>query len=227
MPRRFAIIAEESVSKGIRRIVALTGDAAKAAVSAGAEIDALIEKAKTVPDENLSAILASLQKAAGGVVPLRAKRRARAAAAELHSRVKAFEKSHKAQGAGSFDVAAISSALIDSAEPLGSGKLIVAEVTTTGTEQMLAVVDSLKKRAGSYGIVLFSVNEGKVNIVSAVSDDLIATGLKAGDWLRETAKIVGGKGGGRPQMAQGSGNDATKLAEAKNAARDFALKWVK
>ena len=88
-------------------------------------------------------------------------------------------------------------------------------------------MDSLKKRAGTCALLLMSAHDGKVNIVAAVSDDLVAKGLKAGDWLRETAKIVGGKGGGRPQMAQGSGTDAAKLPEAMKAAREFAVSTLK
>jgi alanyl-tRNA synthetase len=60
--------------------------------------------------------------------------------------------------------------------------------------------------------------------VAAVSDDLIARGLKAGDWIRETAKVTGGGGGGRPQMAQAGGKDSAKLPEALQAARAFAEK---
>jgi alanyl-tRNA synthetase len=223
----FTITAEESVSKGIRRLVALTGDAAKQAIAAGRDIDRQIEQGRRAGDDSLQPIIASLQKSITGIVPLRAKRRAQAAIAELQSRNKAFEKSHKAQSGGGPDVATLSASLLESAVPLGPGKLIVGEVADAPTDQLLSLVDSLKKRAGSYGVLVVSANEGRVNIVAAVSDDLVAKGLKAGDWLRETAKIVGGKGGGRPQMAQGSGTDPSKLAEALTMARTFAMGSVK
>jgi alanyl-tRNA synthetase len=174
----------------------------------------------------LQPIIASIQSAITGVIPLRAKRRAQAAIAELQSRSKAYEKSHKAQGGGGLDVAGLSASLLEKAGSLGPGKLIIGEVPDAPTDQLLSVVDSLKKRAGSYGVLLVSANDGRVNIVAAVSDDLVAKGLKAGDWLRETAKIVGGKGGGRPQMAQGSGTDTTKVAEALSTAGSFAIKAV-
>ena len=147
--------------------------------------------------------------------------------AELHSRYKAYEKSSKATGGGKLDVAALSTSLLEKAETFGPGKLIVGQIENAPTDQILVVVDSLKKRAGSYGILIASVNESKVNIVAAVSDDLVAKGLKAGDWLRETAKIVGGKGGGRPQMAQGSGNDPSKILEALQKAKEFAQSTMK
>jgi len=59
-----------------------------------------------------------------------------------------------------------------------------------------------------------------------VSDDLIAKGLKAGDWIRETAKVAGGGGGGRPQMAQAGGKDPSKLGEALETAKKYAYEKV-
>jgi alanyl-tRNA synthetase len=88
-------------------------------------------------------------------------------------------------------------------------------------------MDSLKKKSPTHGILLASASDGKVNFVAAVSDDLIAKGLKAGDWVREAAKVAGGGGGGRPQMAQAGGKDPSKLPDALNTARDFAKRVVK
>jgi alanyl-tRNA synthetase len=224
--KTFAITAEESVSKGIRRIVALTGDAAQKASAAGNEIDALIAKGKTSTDEDLPALIATIQKSTTGTIPLRAKRRGQAAIAELQARHKAFEKSAKAQPAGKVDIGAISSSLLESASSLGSAKLIVSALPDTPTDQMLAVTDSLKKRAGSFAAFLASAGEGKVNFVAAVSDDLVAKGLKAGDWLKEAAKAAGGAGGGRPQLAQGSGKDAGKIEDALKVAREVAGRFA-
>ncbi len=89
-------------------------------------------------------------------------------------------------------------------------------------------MDSLRKRAPSSAILLGSATgEDKVTFVAAVSDDVIAKGLKAGDWIRETAKVAGGGGGGRPQMAQAGGKEPAKLGEALNVAREFAKKTIK
>ena len=90
----------------------------------------------------------------------------------------------------------------------------------------MAAVDSLKKKTGSYGILLASAEPGKVNFIAAVSDYLIAKGLKAGDWVREAATAAGGKGGGRPQLAQAGGKEPEKLGEALEKARAFALRAV-
>ncbi len=85
-------------------------------------------------------------------------------------------------------------------------------------------IDSLKKKAGSYGILLAAATGEKVTFIAVVSDDLIALGLKAGDWVKESAKIAGGGGGGRPQMAQAGGKDPSKLPEALRVAREFATR---
>jgi alanyl-tRNA synthetase len=75
--------------------------------------------------------------------------------------------------------------------------------------------------------MLAAPGDGKVSFIAAVSDDLIAKGLKAGDWIRETAKAAGGGGGGRPQMAQAGGKDPSKTADALDAARKFAAGALK
>ncbi|HEX4793409.1 MAG TPA: alanine--tRNA ligase [Humisphaera sp.] len=224
--RTFAITAEESVSKGIRRIVALTGDAAEQAAAAGREIDALIAKGKAAQDSELPGVIAALQKAITGTIPLRAKRRGQAAIADLQARHKAFEKAAKLQPASKIDIGAISSNLLESAAALGSSKLIVSALPEMPTDQLLAVTDSLKKKAGSFAAFLASAVEGKVNFVAAVSDDLVAKGFKAGDWLKESAKAAGGAGGGRPQLAQGSGKDPAKIEDALAVAREVARRII-
>jgi alanyl-tRNA synthetase len=112
---------------------------------------------------------------------------------------------------------------LSDAAQLGPGKLIVGEISGATEEQLRIAMDSLKKKAGSYGIMLGSADDGKVNFVAAVSDDLIAKGLKAGDWIRETAKVAGGGGGGRPQMAQAGAKDPAKLSDALAVAKGYAM----
>jgi alanyl-tRNA synthetase len=224
----FTITAEESVSKGIRRIVALTGLAASAASNAASNVDKLIAQAKEVQDSDLPAVIASLNESlSAGNLPLRAKRRAQSAVTELQSRYKAFEKTTKAQSSSSnVDAIAVANELLSSAPSLGPGKLIVGEIPGATDDQLRSAIDSLKKKTGSYGVLLAAANGEKVTFVAAVSDDLIAKGLKAGDWVRETAKIAGGGGGGRPQMAQAGGKDPAKLNDALAKAREFAASAV-
>jgi alanyl-tRNA synthetase len=224
----FVITAEESVSKGIRRIVGLTGDAARQAQELASQLGSAVEKARSLPESEIPASLAAIQKSlAAPGLPLRAKRAAQAAVAELQAKYKTWEKSNKAQqGGGSVDVAETASKLLDQSTELGDGKLIVGEVAGANDDTLRGVMDSLRKRVSSYAILLGSTADARVSFIAAVSDDLIAKGLKAGDWIRETAKVAGGGGGGRPQMAQAGGKDPSKLAEALQTAKSYATTTV-
>ena len=219
----FVVTAEESVSKGIRRIVALTGDAGRAVVANDRDIEHVMERAGASSENSIPGQVESLQAAlTGGRLSLRTKRHVQAAVAELQAKYKAWEKSQRSTAGVGLDPAAAAAHLLAEAQPLGPGKLIVGAITGAANDQLLSAMDSLKKKSGSYGIMLASAEDGKVNFVAAVSDDLVAKGLKAGDWIRETAKVAGGGGGGRPQMAQAGGKDPSKLSDALETARKFA-----
>jgi len=225
----FVITSEESVSKGIRRIVALTGEAARSASAAGSELHQLVDRSQSNTDDaDLQAAIADIQKmTATKTIPLTEKRRAQHAVAELQDRVRKAEKTRAAAGAATLDIAAVASDLLSKATDAAGGKIVVHEVPGASDEQLRATIDSLKKREKSLGVLLGSTDGQKVTFVAVVSDDLIARGLKAGDWVRETAKVAGGGGGGRPQMAQAGGKDPAKLADALKTARDLALQAVK
>jgi alanyl-tRNA synthetase len=223
----FVVTSEESVSKGIRRVVALTGDAAREARGVERRVEELAEQARRAPEAELPRLVAELSKALSAPnLPLRARRRGQVAVAELQGKLKAWEKLQRSAGGSGVDAIAAAAQLLEAAPVLGPGKLIVGVIAGATGEQLLAAMDSLKKKAGSYGLMLASADDGKVNFVAAVSDDLITRGLKAGDWIRETAKVAGGGGGGRPQMAQAGGKDPSKLEEALETARRFARERV-
>jgi alanyl-tRNA synthetase len=220
--KAFTLMAEESISKGIRRITALTGPAAAAAAKAASDTDALLAKAKSTSDDQLAPIIAQLNTTiAAGTLPLRGKRRAQAGLLELQSRAKAFEKSQKA--VSNIDVARISDDLLAKAGAYGPGKLIVADVPGANDEQLRNVMNAIAKKQPAHAIMLASIDGEKVTFVAAVSDDLIKKGLKAGDWIRETAKAAGGGGGGSPKMAQAGGKDPSKISDALEKARAVAM----
>jgi alanyl-tRNA synthetase len=224
----FVVTAEESVSKGIRRIVALTGDAATQSQQLAGELRAQAERARSLPEQEIPAAITTIQKqlTVPGL-PLREKRRAQAVVTELQGKFKAFEKASRQQGAGGVDPVEAASKLLADAPDLGGGKLIVGEISGASDDQLRTAMDSLKKKTGSYAVMLASSADVKVTFIAAVSDDLIAKGLKAGDWVRETAKIAGGGGGGRPQMAQAGGKDPSKVGDALETAKTFASGAVK
>jgi alanyl-tRNA synthetase len=217
----FVITSEESVSKGVRRIFGLTGVAASAAMSAARDLQQSLDRARSAPESELPQALSALQKQLGSdSLPLSAKRRGHQLISELQAKQKAWEKSQKSSST-SIDVAKVGSEL------LTSGNVIVAPIEGASDDQLRAVIDSIKKRSPSFAALLASSDSGKISFVAAVSDDLIAKGLKAGDWIRETAKIAGGGGGGRPQMAQAGGKDPSKLEDALKVAREFAQRALR
>ena len=220
---RFVITSEESVAKGVRRIVAVTGAAATTAESAEKQIDEAIHAARNLPEEQLPQALHAFQKSLGAEgLPLRAKRRGQAALSELQAKHRAWEKSQQKSTSAAIDVAAVASQLLEKAECRGGGKVVVSLVDGANDDQLRALIDSIKKRQPSFAAMLAASDGNKISFVAAVSDDLIAKGLKAGDWIRDTAKAAGGGGGGRPQMAQAGGKDPAKLDAALQVARSFA-----
>jgi alanyl-tRNA synthetase len=222
---RFAITAEESVSKGIRRIVAVTDNDASDAFVASENIDVILSD--PVKDEEIGQTLEQLQQALQfRVVPLLAKRQAQKAIAELQSRQRTLEKSARAQSAGAgVDAVKVAAALLEKATPIGSGKLVIGEIAGASDDQLRSAIDSLRKKSPAHAILLAAAGEGSVTFVAAVSDEIIAKGLKAGDWIKQVATAAGGGGGGRPQMAQGSGKDPSKLSAALDTARQVAARF--
>ncbi len=215
----FVITSEESVSKGVRRIVALSGEAATAATDLAAHLYAEIASAKNAPEAEIPSLVTSLQRQAGADnVPLRAKRRVQQAVLELQAKFKAFEKAQKQQGVGAIDANAIAADLVAKA----AGGPIVAKLENVTEDQIRAVTDSIRTKVTTYAVLLAAAIDDKATFVAVVSDDLIKKGLKAGDWVRETSKIAGGGGGGRPNHAQGSGKDASKIDDALARAREVA-----
>jgi len=218
----FVITSEESVSKGIRRITALTGLAASAASSAARELDAAIARARSAPDVDLRDAIANLQKLlAVDNLPLRAKRRGQAAVTELQARQKSAEKAQR-KTASDFDARSAAADIVAQLQTPDGPAFVIVECKSAAPDQLMGTLDSVRKQLQTYAVMLSSETEGRVNFVAVVSDDLIAKGLKAGDWVRETAKIAGGGGGGRPQMAQAGGKDPAKLPDALARAREFA-----
>jgi alanyl-tRNA synthetase len=82
-----------------------------------------------------------------------------------------------------------------------------------------AAVKTIRDTLPRTAVMLFAVDDaGKAMIHASVPDHLVAKGLKAGDWLKDAAGVMGGKGGGKPDNAQGGGPDGTKVREAMKVA---------
>jgi len=188
----FKIIKEESISAGVRRITALTGPA----------LNDYLEKASDIVDE-----LSVMLKVPCELLPERI--------ARLLDDNKKLAKQLKSAGrlSGS-DVMAEAKQLLEHCETVAEARMIVGMLSATSVEQARQVIDMLKKKAKSAVIVLGFEDDGKAALIAGVTDDLIKKGLKAGDIIKEIAPIIGGGGGGRPQMAQAGGKNPTKIGDA-------------
>ncbi|MEX0887133.1 MAG: DHHA1 domain-containing protein, partial [Phycisphaeraceae bacterium] len=85
-----------------------------------------------------------------------------------------------------------------------------------------SAMDVIRKKHPNVPLLLAGVDDGKVALIAAVPEDRIKQGLKAGDWVKQVAQVVGGSGGGRPDMAQAGGKDPSKVDEALEVAREAA-----
>jgi len=112
--------------------------------------------------------------------------------------------------------------LADQAVSVGSAKVLAAKLEGADAKILREAMDKLKSKLKSAAIVLGAVDGDKVTLIAGVTADLIAK-VKAGDLVNFVAQQVGGKGGGRPDMAQAGGTDPTKLSAALDSVSD----WVK
>ncbi len=92
-------------------------------------------------------------------------------------------------------------------------KLIAAEVAGTDKESLRQLVDSLRQKLGSGVVVLSTADDGKVALIAGVTKDLTAK-VHAGKLIQTLAKLVGGSGGGRPDLAEAGGKDTSALKSA-------------
>ncbi|KMM86362.1 alanyl-tRNA synthetase [Pseudomonas taetrolens] len=182
------IISESGVASGIRRIEAVTGAAALAYLNAAEEqlkeAATLIKGSRETLLDKLSSVLERNRQLEKQLEQLQAKA-ASAAGDDLSS----------------------------SAVDVKGVKVLTARLDGQDGKALLALVDQLKNKLGRAVILLGSVHEDKVVLVAGVTKDLTGQ-LKAGDLMKQAAAAVGGKGGGRPDMAQGGGVDAAALDAA-------------
>ncbi len=238
---KFVITSEESVSKGVRRIVALTGHAAKDAAAQGDLVRSIIAAAQSASEATLPTQIASLQKAiAGANVPLLARRAAQRTVSELQDKHKKWQK-QQAAPAGAANPAAGSAtaksfdagSLLMNAESVRGISLIVAAVPEANADALRNTWDWLKRKHPEQNVAVMLASEfvetdkdgnklpPKVNLLAAVGDPHIDK-LKAGDWIKAVAPIVGGSGGGRPQLAMAGGKETANIGAALESARAFA-----
>ena len=183
----FKIISEGGIAAGIRRVEAITGLAALAwAQNQESLMKNIIAEVKAQTEKD---VLAKIQ--------------ANAANAKALEKELAKAKAELAVHAGA--------KLLDNAKDLGSAKLVAAQIEADAAA-LREIVTDLTGKSDNAVILLAAVNDGKVSLCAGVSKALTGK-VKAGDLVKFAAEQVGGKGGGRPDLAQAGGADAAKLPE--------------
>ena len=184
----FRILGESGTAAGVRRIEAVTGEGALAQVYA--QSSQLNEIAQLVKANS-----SNLNDKVRGLVD------------HVRSLEKELQQLRDQQAA--LESASLSNKAID----IQGVKLLVSELSNVEPKMLRTMVDDLKNQLGSAVIVLATVAEGKVSLIAGVTKDLTDR-VKAGELVGELAQQVGGKGGGRPDMAQAGGTDAQALKGA-------------
>ncbi|MGE3181234.1 MAG: alanine--tRNA ligase-related protein [Phycisphaerae bacterium] len=216
----FLLTAEEAVSKGVRRVIGITGDAAKAARDNG---DRLLMKAqelaKNPPAEAGRAVTLLQQEMTECVVPLSHRTKILKEMETLQEAAKKQQKAAAADAAG--EVRTRVNEVLDGAPKIGDTTIVVAEMPDAPAEQLKHGADIVKEKCGSAAILFGVRGDEKATLLAAMTDDLVKRGIKAGDLVKAIAPIVNGGGGGPPTMAQAGGKDPSKLTEALAAGREW------
>ncbi|GAB1541411.1 hypothetical protein NUACC21_40820 [Scytonema sp. NUACC21] len=117
--------------------------------------------------------------------------------------------------------------MLEKVESIGDYKILVAKMEDVDPESLKTAAERLLQKLGNGAVVLGSVPEAdKVSLVAAFSSEVNKKGLQAGKFIGAIAKICGGGGGGRPNLAQAGGRDASKLPEALEAAKAELVKTL-
>jgi alanyl-tRNA synthetase len=183
------VLSESSIGSGVRRIEALTGSASlEYLVGLHRQTSALARELR-VPVEEIG----------GGVESLRQ---------SLREREREIESLRLALATADIG------RLIEQSQEVGGTRVVAARVAASDRETMLRLADRLRDQIQSGVVVLGAEIDGKPALLAAVTKDQTGRGIHAGTIIGQLAPVVGGRGGGRPEMAQGGGTDTAKLDEA-------------
>ncbi|MCF6156438.1 MAG: alanine--tRNA ligase [Candidatus Brocadia sp.] len=197
----FRIVGESSVAAGIRRIEAITGIAA---LHRGREKERVIQDMCSILNTNEDKLLTKAQELLHELKNLQ-KELHKVKQKEIHGKVESF---------------------FENAKEVSGVKIITRKIEDATIDDLRKTVDILMRSAKEMAIVLGATQNGRVTIVAAMSPLLVKRGLHAGNISREVAKIVGGGGGGRPDMAQAGGQYVEKLDEALGFAVELISKKI-
>ncbi|KMT21300.1 alanine--tRNA ligase [Clostridium cylindrosporum] len=197
----FKIISESGVAAGVRRIEAVTG---KASLEYVENLENTVKEAAKALKANAKDIV---KKAEAIVLELK----------EKDKEIEAF-KAEMAKGAAGD--------IIESAKEI-KGVKVITSVVDLDANALRDLGDNLREKLGKSVVVLSSTKDDKVIFLAMASKDAVSSGVHAGNIVKEVAKIAGGGGGGRPDMAQAGGKDKSKVQEALSFAEKLIEDMIK
>jgi alanyl-tRNA synthetase len=184
----FKIVAEQSTAAGIRRIEAITGDRALTEYQRSlATLRAIGSLLNAGEDDIIGAVERQLE-------------------STRHLEKQLEDLKRKSAGSKA-------TGLIETAREVKGVRVIASQVAGADREALRQMVDTLRQKLGSGVVVLVSADDGKVSLIAGVTKDLIPK-LHAGKIIQELAKLVGGSGGGRPDLAEAGGKDTSGIEMA-------------
>jgi alanyl-tRNA synthetase len=187
----FKLIGEESVAAGTRRITALVG---KAALEYVREMEEILDESAALLRVPAAQIVERTNSLLEEIKTL--KKQAKDRRAETGSRTSADD-------------------LLGAARQVAGAVVVIQALANVTADEMRQLIDVLRrKQEANLAVLLAAAADGKVQLVAGLSQDLIARGLHAGNWLKEVAPIVGGGGGGRPDLAQAGGKSPDRIDAA-------------
>ncbi|EQB35871.1 alanyl-tRNA synthase [Virgibacillus sp. CM-4] len=194
----FKIVSESGIGAGTRRIEAVTSKQAYQFLSS--KLGVLHQSAQ-------------LLKSAEEAVPEKIE--------SLFQNIKDMQKEKESLRAKLSNVEA--SSILNNVETIEGVPILAEKVDVGDMNQLRNMVDDLKQKLGSGIILLAMESNGKVQLAAGVSKDLMDNGFHAGQLIKQAAQACGGGGGGRPDMAQAGGKDASKIIQALSTVKDYVI----
>ncbi|MCS6834639.1 MAG: alanine--tRNA ligase [Anaerolineae bacterium] len=193
----FVFTSEGAVSAGIRRVEALAGQAALDYIQERLSLlQSIGERLQATPDQ----IIARLEALQNDLAA------ARKTISQLQTRL----------AKTTFDE------LMTSMSDIGGKSALIAQVDNVSADALREMADWFRDKVKTSGVIILGSNsEGKPSLLVGLTDDLVKSGLKAGELIKPLAAIIGGGGGGRPNLAQAGGKDPARLPEALKKAREL------
>ena len=229
----FALVEETAVAKGIRRVTAVTKDAAKQAIAEGSKFESMVTELESLDAEETL----DLDKQAGAIrKDLDAAFVSASLKADLRGRIEAVQKKAnevKKRALQKRVDTVLNDAQKQVEEALGANKqvLVLNVDICADSKASQSVMNAVKKQAPELAFMGVSEEDvgsgGKLMAFCFVPDELVEAGLKADEWIRATLESCGGRGGGRPSSAQGQAQKCDNVEAVMEAANAFAVEKVK